>query len=309
MRIVSLIFLLLTLSFGKTNAQFRVTIQDMSDLKLAVGIEKELESLLTQLYKAYSEQKPINFNEIKFKKSGMKQLETIWGTSPFYPIEQQNIVRAAKRSDDLYEIRSIPVGIEASGKIEELIFVCTEKGELADIKLAIELHKFDILSKGDDVTDTQTRETILGFLETYRTAYMNKDLDFVKKVFSDQALIIIGKEIKTKKADGSFNKQVEYLKLTKVEYLNRLKTIFKQNNWIDIQFSKITLVQHHNISGIYGVNLTQRYQSTIYSDEGYLFLLMDFRKPDLPIIHVRAWQPTNTIEEANAFSLGDLEIY
>jgi hypothetical protein len=36
--------------------------------------------------------------------------------------------------------------------------------------------------------------------------------------------------------------------------------------------------------------MRQSYASTTYADEGYLFLLIDFRETD-PLIYVRAWQP------------------
>ena len=37
--------------------------------------------------------------------------------------------------------------------------------------------------------------------------------------------------------------------------------------------------------------MRQHYDSDIYSDDGYLFLLWDFRDPTAPQIHVRTWQP------------------
>ena len=40
-----------------------------------------------------------------------------------------------------------------------------------------------------------------------------------------------------------------------------------------------------------GVSLRQAYRSDLYSDDGYLFLLWDFRNPAMPQIHVRTWQP------------------
>ena len=39
------------------------------------------------------------------------------------------------------------------------------------------------------------------------------------------------------------------------------------------------------------MRLHQLYSSSTYSDDGYLFLLWDFRDEENPKIHVRTWQP------------------
>jgi hypothetical protein len=49
-------------------------------------------------------------------------------------------------------------------------------------------------------------------------------------------------------------------------------------------------MKKNNAEGIYGVEMRQNYSSTTYADEGYLFLLIDFREKD-PLIYIRAWQP------------------
>ena len=45
---------------------------------------------------------------------------------------------------------------------------------------------------------------------------------------------------------------------------------------------------------IFGVQLLQKYNSTSYGDEGYLFLMVDLRDKSRPVIHVRAWQSEKT---------------
>ncbi len=53
----------------------------------------------------------------------------------------------------------------------------------------------------------------------------------------------------------------------------------------------------HSSAGVYGVEMRQSYNSTTYSDEGYLFLLIDFSERD-PLIYVRAWQPNEWNDSA-----------
>lgn len=45
------------------------------------------------------------------------------------------------------------------------------------------------------------------------------------------------------------------------------------------------------------MEMRQSYASTAYSDEGYLFLLIDFTERD-PLIYVRAWQPNEWSDSA-----------
>ena len=62
----------------------------------------------------------------------------------------------------------------------------------------------------------------------------------------------------------------------------------------------------------YGVTLHQKWHSTNYSDEGYVFLLWDFRNEERPVIHVRTWQPDRygdkTLNSNDVFSINDFFI-
>lgn len=78
---------------------------------------------------------------------------------------------------------------------------------------------------------------------------------------------------------------------SKRQYLDRLKQVFQANRTINVQFSDFHIMRHPTLKGIYGVSLRQGYQSDLYSDDGYLFLLWDFRDETAPKIHVRTWQP------------------
>ncbi len=61
---------------------------------------------------------------------------------------------------------------------------------------------------------------------------------------------------------------------------------------------------------IYGVTLRQKYSCDQYSDDGYLFLLWDFRDASMPLIHVRTWQPTPEIVAGNdeVIEIGDFNL-
>lgn len=154
--------------------------------------------------------------------------------------------------------------------------------------------------------DSTSRHRILDYCEHFRTAYTRRDLPFLRQVFSDRALIIVGSVVSSAaQQDGAQGADmVRYSVRTKEEYLERLERVFQANRKINVQFSDFCILRHPTMDGIYGVQLRQRYQSDRYSDDGYLFLLWDFRKPDRPLIHVRTWQPETDVR--NGAELIDL---
>ncbi len=146
--------------------------------------------------------------------------------------------------------------------------------------------------------DSDRRRVILNYCEHLRTAYTTKDIDFLRQVFSDNALIIVGNVIRARRSDeGQYlsGERVSYNIRTKKEYVARLSKAFAANKQIDVKFTDFRIMRHPTMDGIYGVTLRQRYASDQYTDDGYLFLLWDFRDKSMPCIHVRTWQPAASV--------------
>ena len=134
---------------------------------------------------------------------------------------------------------------------------------------------------------------------------MTRDIETINKIFAEEALIIIGRILqKSKKYSdlyeyeqiGSDQPDVEYLRFAKDEYIKRQKKIFNSQPDIFLGFSNFQIRKKNNIEGVYGVSMRQHYNSTSYSDDGYLFLLIDFNE-EFPKIYVRTWQPQEWSEE------------
>ena len=160
-------------------------------------------------------------------------------------------------------------------------------------------------------TDANRRHTILNYCEHFRTAYTTKDIDFLRQVFSDKALIIVGNVVKPLANDNKCQAEtrVTYAIHSKQDYISRLSKVFAANQKIDVKFSGFRIMRHPTMDGIYGVTLRQQYKSDRYSDDGYLFLLWDFRDKSMPLIHVRTWQPTFSINGNNeVISLQDFNL-
>ena len=159
------------------------------------------------------------------------------------------------------------------------------------------LEALKVLSGKLQETDSARRRQILDYCEHFRKAYTGRDIDFLRQVFSDNALIIVGHVVKTgSKPDGlTAADKVKYDTYSKTVYLDRLSRVFESNSKIDVRFSDFSIMRHPTVDGIYGVSLRQQYAADRYSDDGRLFLLWDFRDPARPMIHVRTWQETSAI--------------
>ena len=147
--------------------------------------------------------------------------------------------------------------------------------------------------------DADNRRMILNYCEHLRTSYTTKDIDFLRQVFSDQALIIVGNVVRSADNNSATgiegDEKVTFSLKTKKEYLERLEKVFVANKKIDVKFTDFRIMRHPTMEGIYGVSMKQKYTSDRYSDDGYLFILWDFRNKSMPLIHVRTWQPAASV--------------
>lgn len=154
-----------------------------------------------------------------------------------------------------------------------------------------------------------SRLQIIHFLENYKTAYALKRSDYIEKIFSDNALIIVGQKVEiSEQPDGSnyslTGENYEFTKLTKEQYLYRLRNVFSKNEFINIRFEENIVKKRDNQSDVYGINIRQNYFSSNYADQGYLFLMVDMKEYAKPMIYVRSWQPLKNFN-GHAITLSD----
>jgi hypothetical protein len=141
-----------------------------------------------------------------------------------------------------------------------------------------------------------SRVAIINFIENYKTAYALKRLDYIESIFSDNALIIVGKIMKNYEGTDNLRTltmphRVKLTQYSKEQYMKQLATVFKSNEYVNLKFTDISVKKAGKGGEIYGIQLMQDYFSTSYGDQGYLFLMVDLNKTDEPIIHIRTWQP------------------
>ena len=293
--------------------------------QLKTSIEQSLTSLLTEFNMAQAGGRALQLDapalQGKLSTQAVASLKALWTNSPFRCTETEVIERCLQTPAG-YQVRNIPLLMEPLDKenyqddlYQELVVNFDRNGKVDEVYFSIGMHLYSkVIRSNITVTDLRRRQVILDFVENFRTAYNRKDLPFLGQVFSDDALIITGKQIKSVKNDGgiTLDKSFEYKRQTKAEYLANLKGVFSRNKVIKVIFDDIKVVKHPVKDYYYGVTLKQGWRSDTYSDIGYVFLLIDFKDEMNPMIHVRTWQPEKfddgtAVPESKIFSLSDCE--
>ena len=197
-----------------------------------------------------------------------------------------------------WEARQFGVSVSCEGfptRNETVVIDFDETGKIYNFGYTINpaLHKL-FESQGTAAGDWDYRQIAIKFLENYKTSYTTKNIEDVETLYSDDAIIITGKVVKRTKLDKEIStdfsdEEIIYFKKTKQEHIASQKEVFQNNRFVWLQFDTFN-ISVAPVDSIYGVSMQQNYYSSTYKDEGYLFLLIDFRG-EHPLIHVRNWQP------------------
>ena len=291
----------------------------VNDAALQSAIESTVSGFLTALNQAYEAKGTPDISRIPMTEGAAASVRMLWNNNPFHCDESDIVEPVIRTYDGGYQVRNIPLeSLDENGKplYRELVIDLDGSGRITRVNKAIEANLYrKIMQSGSQVTDLRQRQIILNYVEDFRTSYEKKDIDFLDMVFSDDALIITGKVVQRKKGERSIQMKPEitYTKYSKQEYLNRLRNhVFPNTKTIDVTFGTVEVVKHPSIEGYFGVLVRQGYKSVfksgaIYEDDGYLFMLWDFRDESHPQIHVRTWQPY-WMNEAKTESISEDQI-
>lgn len=198
--------------------------------------------------------------------------------------------------------RSVPMEFSFSGNnkfMENVVFTFTSEGKIDNVTFGLGFKaENDIYCNMAGEDQAQARAAISNFLENYKTAYALGRFEYLDMIFSDDALIVTGKEVLRMVGNDETGyhteKKVVKTKQSKEQFLTNLKNAFDSKEFVNIQFvnnyiqpSRRSIQNGHDV---YGIQIRQDYFSDNYKDQGYLFLRVDVTNPDAPIVSVRVWQ-------------------
>lgn len=282
-------------------------------------IEQTLGVMLNEINAAQAEGRNLNFSVMGIDTRIQRSMAMLWENTPFVCTDEM-IIEHCITTGDGYQIRNIPLMMKPTGEREfnedeyqEAVVSFDRQGNVESFYLSISMNLYmNVIKSNLELTDLRRRQLILDYVEQFRTAYNQKDLPFLNQVFSDDALIITGRVITQKHAEGFTTQKITYNKQSKQQYLTNLSRVFKSANYIKVTFDEIEVNRHPVNPNYYGVTLHQGYTSNRYHDDGYLFLLWDFSNESAPQVHVRTWQPDKVngkeLPKEDVFSLSDFDL-
>ncbi len=292
-------------------------------------MENNLSALLTEINAACKEDRPLNLANISLGVQANKTLQQLWVVSHFYCCDEEVTDRLWNFKNS-FMARSIPLIIVpdaadkwAEGTFQEAVVEFDMRGNISDFRFSFSSRIGEAMEKcSGSPVDLERKLEIIAWCDRLATAYNEHNMAFMQEVFSDKALIITGKVVQvTDKEFGTTNEKVQYTKQTKKQYLTNLAKCFARNKWINVEFDEVgiggleggcaSVTQSKVNKNFYGVRLHQKWRSSNYSDDGYVFILWNFTSEDKPQIEVRTWQPDivggKKITNDEIISLGDFE--
>ena len=319
---LGLLVFFISLSQALATTSFKITDGEV-DPDVKARMETNVKALLDAFRTAADNgEKTVKLSKDNVSKTAIEEIKEIWKSSAMSCPPMNLNCRCLKTSNG-YQVRGIPVDILAADGDEarqELTINFDTEGTISNVAIAIEMNRYEeLMAQKQSDLDYARRQIIVDFIENFRTAYNRKDNAMLNSVFSDKALIITGRVVREKPNSDMTkmtlaNNKVVYIKQTKQEYLSKLAMVFKTVKFINVKFSDIEIVEHPKYDNIYGVTLKQLWKTDRYQDEGYLFLMVDFRDSDNPLIQVRTWQPYKdtagniVTQKKDVFHLGSFRI-
>lgn len=311
-------------SFIIASAQIEVEIIDgCNNPALKSKIERNASRFFDETVKAFNSNRALNLNGL-MNPDGEMSIEMLWENVHFKPEDQYIGEILLSDANGGFQIRNIPLVLRpqdsgSSDDYKEAVMNFDRNGNVSSVYFSIDNNAYkQIMEKGIQLNDLERRMEILDYVERFRTSYNQRDLKFLNQVFSDDALIITGKVVSSKRSPGDMLSlslpQVKYSKQSKQQYLANLSRIFKTVRYINVNFDDVQIKRHGVNPNIYGVRVVQKWNTSSYSDEGYVFMVWDFSNPERPQIHVRTWQPmwlnkekTQALPEDEIFDLNSIE--
>lgn len=216
--------------------------------------------------------------------SAFKKLESILSKGnilfmhPSYPLME------IKLPDGNFEIINILVRIPEKPDIiidhKHLILVC-DSGLVKDLYFEDEIyHYHDYIEFKRKVDSKPIIAEIRNRITEMENSTLHQNITDLEKIYDDHAKIITGRM----NQDGN----LDYYKMGKKQYLQKLDTIFHKAPMKNFRLQIIQLYPHPIYQYVYGIRCFQNWESSSYSDQGTLFLIYNMRTKK---IIFRMWTP------------------
>lgn len=297
-----------------------------SDDSLVRVMSRNLSKVLAVANTAYRYNRPVSASELPMDGYAQGQLEMLW-TRWSFQCDSTAIHSRIWTARNGYMVRAVPITAKNrdSRNVRTVhLWLAVEfnsHGIITDIKFASSDIGEEFLANSTSVSNLLQQVQMLQYTDRYLTAFYIEDANFFEQLLGNDALVVVGKEIRRRK--GLFNRKgtetMEYRDSYRRDYLSKIQRAFNKSTWVSASMQPIVdsdgdtlshITQSLSNSHFYGVRLQLKWESQCgYSEQGYALLLWDFTDIQQPLIHVRTWQPAyvfgRPLNATEIFSLSD----
>ncbi len=203
--------MLATMTALAQEATFRFT-DGIYENALKVQMERRVSALLTEINAASEQGRELNLSGITTSEAA-ERLGRIWENFGF--VCQSNAKSICYSLVKGYQARGIQATVTRQPedckdpKTRELTVSFDEKGNITRVTFALQNNRLSVATGEEQVYDARRRNEILKFVEDFRNYYIEKDITSLRRVYSDDALIITGTVIDTRAEGGEFAAKVK----------------------------------------------------------------------------------------------------
>jgi len=235
-----------------------------------------------------------------FTTEGYEAMLALQRQRPFINSEKLYRPQFIEHGDE-YEARGFRVLADATEGRQALylVFHLDSGGWITDVNFGMGPEGYrELFRAGQGIRDTVACLAIKQYVDLLIHAYCVRDIDYISQAYSEDALIVVGRKLVKCAEPNSDGQRIvslprdkyEFVRRSKREYIERLAETFARNEYVTVEHHEVKIGQHERFPNIFGVHLFQRWTSSTYSDEGYLFLAIR-RTEAQTVIEMRSWQP------------------
>ena len=202
-RLLIVFFLFVTIiAVHADNISFTIS-DGVDNAAIKSKIESSVSGMLTEINAAQEAGRSLNFSAMDNIGTRVQQsMSMLWENSPFVCTDEE-IIEHCITTGSGYQVRNIPLMMKPTGErdfneeeYQEAVISFDKQGNVESFYLSISMNLYmNVIKSNLELTDLRRRQLILDYVEQFRTAYNQKDINFLNQVFSDDALIITGKVI------------------------------------------------------------------------------------------------------------------
>ena len=302
MKRILMIILATMLFSGMMSAQtvtFQFEKETLSNTSLREKMEERISSLLSEITQASKANRPLKLDSLCLTPRASKRLSMLWEHLHFSCDYTSNVEKCLQDING-YEVRGIfvtlqPIADSYVGELErELVISFDTNGQITGVRMAMGNDTYlTIQNRSVDATDFRKKLEILKFLEDYRSYYEEKNIEALHDdIYNENTEFYTS----TSHIDDDMNQdqadfKIKAEKLDTKEVISRLTKAFANNKYVTVKFDQINIGRHGGTPRFYVVTFHQELSYGKYSDNGYMFMMWEFREKRPPAIHIRAWQP------------------